>query len=848
MQREVTPPVILPASQLLISQNSFTLDSDNFWNGDAIKVFGLNAQSLVEIRNGFIARDQTGKGSIYLTEAAAINRDSNAVVSLSGLTSSYLLLAHDTNAAHALYLKTYLNRYAYDQSLNVLREFDLSEDVESYSFYQSIGPAFLDWKIQATIRNWSLNISTPVLDSTGLDESYFDGVKSVLSGSGTFDFLIDFYAQPGLDDSYAILKLAMMLENGARGNTRFYLSPDKDADSVRRNSRGGATQNRKVYYSCKILLSNTSVDTSADALIVGSADFLSVGPVSLGVDVLTPVPDDFTIQDTPLGAFYFSNGSNDTTSTNIAPTSVIDSSDNYFVANRYSVNGSGLGLSLSRFSRSNLNWPNWTKLITTNDDYTYPAGAYIPRLDKQGNLWVGFVKLGGTAGKYKFVFAKISKSTGEVLASICVTVPTTSITTLGDSALVDFDFDNAGNIYLGLNIVQIRSGFGGITHTSRHACVVKVSNDGFPVWTRYLLKTGGNSSNRAVSGASNLLRIIVRGNEVIVGARTARSTAAFADYTTPASFWKLNLNGVTLYELAAFGAQTSIDSVNVNDISILAFDVAPDGSIYAIYTVSGGSNNSLSRIHVIKISAELEPVWAYAYNHIPDDISIGANNSLTSASLTAKSVHIDPDGRIFLLASYANVNSSEIRPCLNLANPSSLTSDVAVIGAGVSEIDTQGNYISLRYYNPNSQNPTNLTTGFGPRLYSIGYGLPVFSGGYSPNYLPIAAKTNSSQIFGTTSSASPRDAQTHVFAKRDGQFGAWGQPCESRFGGDFSMTVYGYPPSRSSLLNYEKRPVQNTDWGMEIVDQGIGMEPDSSYAISENLTLNTPVTGFAVGD
>jgi hypothetical protein len=48
-----------------------------------------------------------------------------------------------------------------------------------------------EWKLEACLQSWSLNLNASEIDTTGLGDQFFDGVKSLVQGGGTFDFLIE---------------------------------------------------------------------------------------------------------------------------------------------------------------------------------------------------------------------------------------------------------------------------------------------------------------------------------------------------------------------------------------------------------------------------------------------------------------------------------------------------------------------------------------------------------------------------------------------------------------------------------------------------------------------------------
>lgn len=48
-----------------------------------------------------------------------------------------------------------------------------------------------EWKLEACLQGWSLNLNANEIDTTGLGDQFFDGVKSLVQGGGTFDFLVE---------------------------------------------------------------------------------------------------------------------------------------------------------------------------------------------------------------------------------------------------------------------------------------------------------------------------------------------------------------------------------------------------------------------------------------------------------------------------------------------------------------------------------------------------------------------------------------------------------------------------------------------------------------------------------
>lgn len=48
-----------------------------------------------------------------------------------------------------------------------------------------------EWKLEACLQGWDLNLSSDVLDTTGVGDNFSDSVKGRIQGSGSFDFLVE---------------------------------------------------------------------------------------------------------------------------------------------------------------------------------------------------------------------------------------------------------------------------------------------------------------------------------------------------------------------------------------------------------------------------------------------------------------------------------------------------------------------------------------------------------------------------------------------------------------------------------------------------------------------------------
>ena len=133
------------------------------------------------------------------------------------------------------------------------------------------------WQLICEVANWSLELSAPSVDTTSLSEKFGEAVKSLVTGGGSAEFLIDreSYADDH-DSGTTLMKLLLMTERGCKASARFYLV-----------NRGGGVQGSgnqipgDLYYSSELLVTNSAVNVRPADIIAGTANFVTTGEIKL---------------------------------------------------------------------------------------------------------------------------------------------------------------------------------------------------------------------------------------------------------------------------------------------------------------------------------------------------------------------------------------------------------------------------------------------------------------------------------------------------------------------------------------------------------------------------------------
>lgn len=225
----------------------------------------------------YIYRDQLDRISFYPTRAQAFTGNPSERVSLSLVNISGLILSAAGNSTYNGIL---------DQCAYQIRDLDLNATQEERPL-RVVCPssAALDpkdtlsqtqWVIQAYLNDWTLNLSAPEVDTTALGERFGDSVKSLVTGGGTLDFLVEHAALPdGHQDPIVLLHLLLLTQKGCKAKARFYMFKDRQERSY--------ILPGSLYYETDLMITSEAINTRSGEIIAGSLDFVTVGSIALRV-------------------------------------------------------------------------------------------------------------------------------------------------------------------------------------------------------------------------------------------------------------------------------------------------------------------------------------------------------------------------------------------------------------------------------------------------------------------------------------------------------------------------------------------------------------------------------------
>lgn len=267
-----------------------TAEDDEYYVSSDDSVYFYNRGTPVQSGNYYIYRDQLGRVSLYTTRAAALGGSSSDRVDLKQLDFQYMLIAPSGTEDYANALTKCLAATGDYRFSDVRDEVTLASICDyAPDYLQPIaGTSEYDdaelsprswiggfpWIIQGELREWSIELNGENVNTTAVGQKFGESVKSIVSGGGSFDFLVERRTDEDKYDSTSLMQLLLLTEKGSKAEAEFYMISD------RTNSYSSLAPG-DLYYKCDILVTNTAVNTRAEDAIVGTAQFVTTGAIEL---------------------------------------------------------------------------------------------------------------------------------------------------------------------------------------------------------------------------------------------------------------------------------------------------------------------------------------------------------------------------------------------------------------------------------------------------------------------------------------------------------------------------------------------------------------------------------------
>ena len=271
-----------------------TAEDDEYYVSDDDTVDFYNNGTPVNTGTYFVYRDQLGRLSLYATRSDALSGNPGNRIDLRQLNFEYMLIAPAGT-------EEYNNALAECLAANGDYRFSDVQDEVTLASICDYAPNYLQpvagtgeyddaeleprrwvggfpWIIQGELREWNIELDAENVSTTAVGQKFGESVKSVVSGGGSFDFFVERRTDEEKYDSTALMQLLLLTEKGAKAEAEFFMITDR-VDTSRKLAPGD------LYYKCDILVTNTAINTRASDAIVGTARFVTTGPIELNMGV-----------------------------------------------------------------------------------------------------------------------------------------------------------------------------------------------------------------------------------------------------------------------------------------------------------------------------------------------------------------------------------------------------------------------------------------------------------------------------------------------------------------------------------------------------------------------------------
>lgn len=277
------------------NRDHITSDSSAFYASDSDPFYMRSSESgLTTSASYFIYRDKLDRLSFYASRSAALNGSTSDRITLYQIDFNGLIVsaAGSTEYENAIALCAGdVGEYQFSDtqdevSLESICDFapdylDPPAWITEYDnadltprYFVNAGPDGTLWTVQAELSEWTLNLSAPEVDTTAVGERFGNSVKSIVTGGGSMDFLVERKNLGDTErDSTALMRLLLLTEKGCKADAQFWMVKDRNETNTLLPG--------DLYYETQLLVTSIAINTRAPEIIAGSLNFVTVDEIAL---------------------------------------------------------------------------------------------------------------------------------------------------------------------------------------------------------------------------------------------------------------------------------------------------------------------------------------------------------------------------------------------------------------------------------------------------------------------------------------------------------------------------------------------------------------------------------------
>ena len=129
----------------------------------------------------------------------------------------------------------------------------------------------------ADISEWNLDLDSAAIDTTPIGVRFGENICDLVTGAGSFRFLIERRSDDEIMNALDLLQLLMLTGPGGKASANFWLQTEREAIGCNELLPGS------IYYEANILIVASSVQVTPDALIEGAVNFATTEDIALRV-------------------------------------------------------------------------------------------------------------------------------------------------------------------------------------------------------------------------------------------------------------------------------------------------------------------------------------------------------------------------------------------------------------------------------------------------------------------------------------------------------------------------------------------------------------------------------------
>jgi hypothetical protein len=287
--REAPEPMVLLPNSISISSNGLLANDPAYWSGDKVKLSGEFGLPLIDANGEALSPTGYGmwSGGPWLRSPLRQHVVNENSLFYTGVDTSQFWSGIPGATGPGNAIQTEREVWIYRDQLDRISFYDSRSDglngdpgrrfrIANVDFGElTVTGIESDWEIVCNLQDWSLELNAPEVDTTSLSTRFGEAIKSLVTGGGTFNYLVDRTNIEDVASPTTLMKLLLITEKGSKAHAQFWMIQDRPKNPCNKLLPGD------MYYECDILVSNTVVSVRATEAIVGSARFVTTGSIEL---------------------------------------------------------------------------------------------------------------------------------------------------------------------------------------------------------------------------------------------------------------------------------------------------------------------------------------------------------------------------------------------------------------------------------------------------------------------------------------------------------------------------------------------------------------------------------------